>query len=266
MAQQEIVLITGANTGIGFQIVRALYSSDQAYDIILGGRSLAKVQEAISSAAAEFPSSLSKLLPLQVDIEHDDSIQKAFEEVQSKWGRLDALVNNAGAQLDQRLAAGQMTERDMWNQSWNTNTVGTQIMTSTFVPLLLRSGNPRLLFVTSGTSTLAGTENRDMFVNKYPPGGWPKVKDTGVPAYRSSKTGMNMMMREWHRLLHEDGVKVWCISPGYLATGLGGSQETNKAMGAGDPSVAGHFIKNVLEGSRDGDVGKVILRNGVQEW
>lgn len=98
MAQQEIVLITGANTGIGFQIVRALYSSDQAYDIILGGRSLAKVQEAISSAAAEFPSSLSKLLPLQVDIEHDDSIQKAFEEVQSKWGRLDALVNNAGIQ------------------------------------------------------------------------------------------------------------------------------------------------------------------------
>lgn len=159
-----------------------------------------------------------------------------------------------------------MTERDMWNQSWNINTVGTQIMTSTFVPLLLKSDNPRLLFVTSGTSTLAGTENMALFVNKYPPKGWPKAKDPGVPAYRSSKTGMNMMMREWHRLLHEDGVKVWSISPGYLATGLGGSQETNKAMGAGDPSVAGHFIRSVLEGSRDGDVGKVILRDGVQGW
>ena len=99
MAQQEVILITGANTGIGFQIVRALCGSDRAYDIILGGRSLAKVQEAISSAVAEFPSSRSKLSPLQVDIEHDDSIKKAFDEVQSKFGRLDALVNNAGVHV-----------------------------------------------------------------------------------------------------------------------------------------------------------------------
>lgn len=96
MAQREVILITGANTGIGFQIVRALCGSDRAYDIILGSRSLAKVEEAISSAVAEFPSSRSILFPLQVDIEHDDSIKKAFDEVQSKFGRLDALVNNAG--------------------------------------------------------------------------------------------------------------------------------------------------------------------------
>jgi NAD(P)-dependent dehydrogenase (short-subunit alcohol dehydrogenase family) len=96
MAPQEVILITGANTGIGFQIVRALCGSDTAYDVILGGRSLDKVQEAIRSATAEFPSSRSKLSPLQVDIEHDNSIKKAFDEVQSKFGRLDALVNNAG--------------------------------------------------------------------------------------------------------------------------------------------------------------------------
>lgn len=81
MAQREVILITGANTGIGFQIVRALYSSEKVYDIILGGRSLAKVQEAISSVVAEFPSSRSKLSSLQVDIEHNNSIKKAFDEV-----------------------------------------------------------------------------------------------------------------------------------------------------------------------------------------
>jgi NAD(P)-dependent dehydrogenase (short-subunit alcohol dehydrogenase family) len=105
----------------------------------------------------------------------------------------------------------------------------------------------------------------DLVVNRNPPKGWPK-SSFSVPAYRSSKTGMNMMMREWHRVLKEDGVKVWCISPGFLATGLGGGEEFNRSIGAGDPTVGGIFVKKVLEGQRDGDIGKVILRDGVQDW
>lgn len=75
---------------------------------------------------------------------------------------------------------------------------------------------------------------------------------------------MNMMMKEWYRILKEDGVKVHCISPGYLATGLGPGQEFNKKAGAEDPSVGGNFILGVVEGKRDEDVGKVIRRADVQ--
>jgi NAD(P)-dependent dehydrogenase (short-subunit alcohol dehydrogenase family) len=92
----KVVLITGANTGIGYQIVRALCSSSHAYDVIVGGRSPDKVQDAISAAQKEFPDTKSKLSPIQVDIESDDSITKAFGEVKSKFGKLDVLVNNAG--------------------------------------------------------------------------------------------------------------------------------------------------------------------------
>lgn len=67
-------------------------------------------------------------------------------------------------------------------------------------------------------------------------------------------------------MLKDDGVKVWCISPGWLATGLGGDQEANRKLGAGDPAIVGPFIKAVLEGYRDGDVGRVVLRDGVQPW
>lgn len=74
-------------------------------------------------------------------------------------------------------------------------------------------------------------------------------------------------MREWHRVLKEDGVKVWSVAPGFLATGLGlGDPEALKGMGAGDPVVAGPFIRGVVEGQHDGDVGMVVTRNGVQEW
>lgn len=96
MAASKIVLITGANTGIGYQIVRGLCGSDKPYNIILAGRSVEKVQDAIASAQKEFPSTSSKLHALQVDIEHDDSIKKAFESVKSSFDRVDALVNNAG--------------------------------------------------------------------------------------------------------------------------------------------------------------------------
>ena len=96
MDPRDVVLVTGANTGLGYQIIRALCGSDEAYNILLGGRSLPKAQQAVASAIAEFSSLRSKLSPIQVDIEDDNSIQKAFEEVESKFGRLDVLINNAG--------------------------------------------------------------------------------------------------------------------------------------------------------------------------
>ena len=71
---------------------------------------------------------------------------------------------------------------------------------------------------------------------------------------------------EWYRMLKEDGVKVWCISPGYLATGLGGDQARNQASGAGDPATVGPFIRAVLNGQRDGDVGHAILKDSIQPW
>ena len=70
-------------------------------------------------------------------------------------------------------------------------------MTHTFVPLLLKSSEPRLIFITSGTSTLEEHDNQALAVNKYSPKGWPK-QTLMIPAYRSSKCGMNMVR---HRIL-----------------------------------------------------------------
>lgn len=74
-------------------------------------------------------------------------------------------------------------------------------------------------------------------------------------------------MREWTRLLKPDGVKVFAISPGFLATGLGGiGGEKLRALGALDPAEGGKFIRDVVEGKRDGDAGKVIRADSVQPW
>jgi NADP-dependent 3-hydroxy acid dehydrogenase YdfG len=96
MASNPIVLITGANTGLGYETIRSLLQSSKTYTILLGGRSLDKANAAAKELQAEFAQSSSVIKTVQVDIEDDESIAKAYEHVASDYGRVDILINNAG--------------------------------------------------------------------------------------------------------------------------------------------------------------------------
>ncbi|KAI0857996.1 hypothetical protein F4860DRAFT_487373 [Xylaria cubensis] len=269
---KKILLITGGNTGLGLEAVKALVQSQIAYEIIIGCRTISKGEDAIAEVKKQFPQTSSTLSTVQVDLESDELLEKAVAEISSKYGRLDVLINNSGASFDYEILQGKMTMREGFNASWNVNVTGTHILTTFAVPLLLKSSDPRLIFIASGTATLTETEKSDSpaakRINSSPPAGWPKeVIGMQTTSYRSAKTGLNMLMREWRRLLLNDGVKVWAVSPGFLATGLGGvGLEKLKQMGALDPAIGGHFLKDVVEGKRDHDEGKVIRRDMIQPW
>jgi NAD(P)-dependent dehydrogenase (short-subunit alcohol dehydrogenase family) len=96
MTSKPIILVTGGNTGIGYETVKALLQSESAFTILMGSRSLDKAADAIKQIESEVPDSKSEVVALQIDIEDDESIEKAYTEVESKWGKVDALVNNAG--------------------------------------------------------------------------------------------------------------------------------------------------------------------------
>ncbi|KAI1262026.1 NAD(P)-binding protein [Xylariaceae sp. FL1019] len=272
-SDKKIVFITGGNTGLGLAVVKALAGSPVHYELIVGSRTVSKGEVAIAQVKAEFPESKTTLSVLQADLASDESLEKAAEALMTKYGRLDVLINNGGGSFDYEIDQGRMTLRQGFNASWDVNVAGTHVLTTLAVPLLIKSADPRLLFVTSGTSciheTTLGTDHPALKrINSSPPAGWPKnMPGMMTTSYRSAKTGLNMLMREWHRMLLNDGVKVWCISPGFLATGLAGvGVEKLKEMGALDPSVGGHFIKDVVEGQRDADVGKIIRKNMIQPW
>jgi len=96
MASRKVIIVTGGNSGIGYETVKAFLQSDKAYRILLGSRTLEKGKLAIESLRDECPESSSTVEALPVDLESDESIGRAFEQVKSDPGHVDILVNNAG--------------------------------------------------------------------------------------------------------------------------------------------------------------------------
>ncbi|KAL2213863.1 NAD(P)-binding protein [Sarocladium strictum] len=268
---KEVVFVTGANTGLGYQIVKNLASSARPYEILIGSRTVSKGDEALATLRREVPDTKSSLSVIQADVSSDSSLEAAVESIGSRFGHLDILINNAGHAFDHLHTEGQMTLREAWNTSWDTNVTGAHVLTHLAVPLLLKAANPRVLFIASGTSCLTEAESlhtaESQRVYGSPVKGWPKENYFPVQAYRSSKTGLNMAMREWHRALFNDGVKVWAVSPGFLATNLhdSGAGGLSK-LGAQDPSVGANVVRSVVEGHHDQDVGKIVRISSIQPW
>src|SRR6266566_9031315 len=102
---KRIALVTGANKGIGFEVVRQL--TRKGFHVFLGARNPdtgeAAVQKLKREAEEENSSEntgLGAITFLKIDVSQLDSIRRAAEEFSRKRHRLDALVNNAGILLD----------------------------------------------------------------------------------------------------------------------------------------------------------------------
>lgn len=99
MATPKIVIVTGGNNGIGYEAVKALLQSSKPYHVFLGSRSLEKGKVAMENLKKECPSVTNTVEVLEVDLNSDESIEKAFESVKASKGYIDCLVNNAGTRL-----------------------------------------------------------------------------------------------------------------------------------------------------------------------
>lgn len=164
MPSQTIILITGANQGLGYYTAQQL-AAEGKYLVLLGSRDFSKAEKAIASLAADDSVKVDSknLEPVQIDINDDASIQAAADTVEKKYGKLDILLNNAAIALpteEEAYKAGGSTLRDFYRQHYETNVIGMIAAAEAFIPLL-RKGEKRLAFTSSSVGSLhaAAVEN-----------------------------------------------------------------------------------------------------------
>ena len=92
---RPVVLVTGANQGIGFATVKLLAKTNQ-YTVILGSRDIEKGNTARKEIIDSEKVDAEYIHTVQLDVQNDESILAAAERVKTKFGVLDVLINNAG--------------------------------------------------------------------------------------------------------------------------------------------------------------------------
>jgi NAD(P)-dependent dehydrogenase (short-subunit alcohol dehydrogenase family) len=169
--------------------------------------------------------------------------------VEEEFGRLDTLINNAGALPKSKGLAEQMRE------AFEINTIGQVIMTEAFKPLLAKSKDARLIFLSSRLSSISIRLQPDHQSYNAP-----------FAPYRISKAALNMWAACAAKEGKEQGIRVWTVDPGLVATNFGGNKEALEQMGAGSSEVSAQTILSIIEGRRDADIGKLIYKDGVHPW
>ncbi|KAJ7810421.1 hypothetical protein B0H14DRAFT_2379170, partial [Mycena olivaceomarginata] len=148
------------------------------------------------------------------------------------------------AAFDIEHVAGKVSLCECFIESYDVNLAGTHILTYTLVPLLLKSANPRNIFIT-GLSKL--TQGSEKYFPTFPqPAGWPK-KILPFETIGYAHSSRNNSKLTWNHKPKADGVKVWAFGPGFLLTGLGNAPGIAAKMGAGPASVGGRLIRTVVE-------------------
>ena len=191
-----IALVTGANRGIGLELVRQL--AQRGFTAVLGSRDPEKGRRAAQELVAEGI----KVEARGLDVDEDDSVRELAAELDREFGRLDVLVNNAAIHYD-TWQRGVDADLDVVRQAFETNVLGAWRTTQACLPLLRRSQHARIVNVSSGAGSLSGM-------------------GAGAPAYSVSKAALNALTRILAAELRGDGILVNSVCPGWVATDMGG--------------------------------------------
>jgi NAD(P)-dependent dehydrogenase (short-subunit alcohol dehydrogenase family) len=205
---QRVALVSGGNRGIGRGIARQLAAD--GYRVVLGSRDLGRGEE----AAAEIGGGVTVA---QLDVTDEGSIARAIEAIESEFGRLDVLVNNAGIEGGGWSTEAVDADLDEVQQVLDTNLFGAWRLAKAVLPLMRRNDYGRIVNVSSGMGQLEEMGGH-------------------APGYRISKVGLNALTRMLNAELAGENILVNSCCPGWVRTDMGGpSARRSVEQGADTP-------------------------------
>lgn len=210
----KIVLVTGGNAGLGFEIANQLLV--KGAQVIIAGRSQTRVDEAVKKLGLGASGEV-------VDLASFSSITTFADRIKTKYSRIDVLVDNAGISLP---TFGKTPEG--FELTLGTNAIGTAFLTHLLLPLVIASPIGRIVVLSSAASftTVGGKP-------------WPRLKDIGgeketstnMDHYADSKLLNALWAEELQSRLRKNEktkhVLVASVHPGVVQTEIWGKADTS---------------------------------------
>jgi carbonyl reductase 1 len=253
--QQRVILVTGANKGIGFYVVKKLLNESSSDDkiILLGSRDLKRGQDALEQLGSPPNVHL-----LQLDISSIESINQAVSEIKEKYdGQLDIIINNAGVAIEEVTV-------EVARTTFAVHYYGIKLLNEQLFPLIRKNG--RIINVSSQVGPMALYESSAVLQEKYTSPtltieelnqlvedfisaiGTNNLNDLGYRIetseliYGISKAALNGLTqieaREWSAAKN---LLVLSVSPGFCATDM-----TKHATNARSPELGADSILHAV--------------------
>lgn len=198
---KSIALITGVSRemGLGFETARQL--AQKGFKVVLTARDLNKVSLLAEKLRIEGLDAIA----IALDVTSDQCVEQLAKRIEAEFGKLDVLINNAGAFFD--AGGGPITtELKFAKEAFDTNLLGAWRVIKLFTPLLQKSSQGRIVNVSSG----AGSFTDPVFGLSNHPG--------NVPVYALTKLALNGLTVKLARQFKRTHIKVNSVCPGFVAT------------------------------------------------
>jgi len=224
----NVVWITGASSGIGEAL--AVQYASAGSSLVLSARQQTEL-ERVREVCVEQGAFADSIMVLPLDVTKFDSMPVAVDAVVRKFGSVDILINNAG--ISQRSLFVD-TDISVYQTIFAVDVMGPIALTKLVLPIMLNKGKGHIVV----TSSIAGK--------------------MGVPyrtGYCAAKHAVIGFFDSLRAELHDTGVQVSCILPGFVRTGISEQAVT------GDGSVFGVTDVNIQGGMDPNECARQIIRN-----
>ncbi|XP_045484842.1 retinol dehydrogenase 14-like [Pieris rapae] len=201
----KVVIITGSNTGIGFEIAKDM--AERGARVILACRNETRAMEAINEIRNQTHNE--NIHYSHLDLASISSVKKFVSKFINEEERLDILVNNAGV-----ITRSDEKTEDGFSMMIQSNYLGHFLLTVLLLPLLMSSAPSRIINFSSVTHKFVNIHPDDLCTVPI------RKSYTNSIWYFKTKLCMVLMTKELARRLKDTGVTVNCLHPGAVKTNM----------------------------------------------